>query len=214
MTEGLGDWVAPGRVALLIVDTQVDFALPSGAMGRAGLDLSTVPAALAAAGRLADAARAAGVPVIFAGLQTAAETDSPIWAERLRRLGGEGAGGAGVCRAGEVGADFVGPTPRSGELVVAKTRYSAFHGTGLAEHLRGRGLDTLVVCGLTTECCVDCTVRDAFHADFHVFVAADACAAYEPDLHAVALKALSLNCAIIATSGQIDAAWAAAGLGR
>jgi ureidoacrylate peracid hydrolase len=101
----------------------------------------------------------------------------------------------------------VGPRPLADELVVAKLRYSGFFGTDLDLELTRRGVDTLVVCGLTTECCVDCTVRDAFHLDYQVFVARDACAAYEDDLHQAALKALELNCAILVDSAEVLAAW-------
>ena len=80
--DGLADWLAPGRTALLIIDMQADFASPDGALGKAGVDLSAVPAALAAAERLVAAARAAGTPVIFIGLQTQAELDSAAWRER------------------------------------------------------------------------------------------------------------------------------------
>ena len=198
------EWLAPQRTALLIVDMQADFALPDGALGQAGVDLSTVPAALAAAARLADGARAADAPVIFVGLQTSAKTDSRAWAERAWRLG-EDAGS--LCRRGEPGADFVGPRPEPGERVIAKTRYSGFFDTDLHATLMAMKVDTLVVCGLTTECCVDCTVRDAFQLDYQVFIAADACAAYEPDLHQGALKALALNCAILVDTDEVVAAW-------
>ena len=60
---------------------------------------------------------------------------------------------------------------------------------------------------LTTECCVDCTVRDAFHLDYHVFVASDACAAYEAEVHEASLKALELNCAILVDTDQVITAW-------
>ncbi len=206
--EGLRDWIDPARTALLVIDMQVDFASPDGALGLAGLDLSAVPPALASADRLAGSARAAGAAVVFVGLQTRPETDSPAWGERMRRMGGA-ADDAGLCREGERGADFVGPGPLAGELVVAKTRYSGFFRTDLDARLRARGIDTLVVCGLTTECCVDCTVRDAFHLDYHVFLASDACAAYESDLHSVTLKTLALNCAILATVDELAAAWGA-----
>ncbi len=191
----------------MVIDMQVDFASPDGALGLAGVDLSAVPPALAAAERLADAARRAGAPVIFVGLRTSPETDSPAWAERSRRRGGSPEAEGALCRAGERGADFVGPTPRAGEIVIGKTRYSGFYGTDLDATLKARGIDTLVVCGLTTECCVDCTVRDAFHLDYQVFLATDACAAYEPDLHAGALKSLDLNCAILTDTDQLAAAW-------
>lgn len=206
----LRDWIAPGRTALLIVDMQVDFASPEGLAARWGLDLSTVPAALAAAQRLAEAARATEVPVIFTGLFTAPETDSPAWNERMRRRGGDPDVDAALCRDGAPGSAFAGPRPRAGELVIRKTRYSAFWATELDVRLKALGVDTLVVAGLTTECCVADTAKDAFNLDYQVFVAADACAAYEPDLHAGALKMLDLNTAILTDSASAAAAWGAA----
>ena len=65
---------------------------------------------------------------------------------------------AGFAAQGTKGATFVGPTPEAGEAVVFKTRYSGFYDTNLDQVLRELHADTLVVCGLTTECCVDCTV--------------------------------------------------------
>jgi ureidoacrylate peracid hydrolase len=206
-TDGLADWIAPRRTALLMIDMQVDFAAPDGAIGRWGMDLSAVPAALAAAERLADAARAAGAPVIFVGLMTSPKTDSPAWSERMRRLGNDPEGDSGLCRISEPGADFYGPKPAPGETVVPKTRYSGFHDTPLDLILKRLKVDTIVACGLTTECCIDCTVRDAFHLDYHVFIPEDACAAYEPDLHAGALKSLELNCAIIVKTDDVVNAW-------
>ena len=207
LAAGLASWIAPARTALLVVDMQADFALPDGACGRAGANLSTVPAALGAAERLARAARPAGATVIFVGLMATAAEESPAWNERLRRRGDDPVAVNAVCRAGTPGAAFVGPTPAAGELVMAKQRYSAFHRTQLDAELKARRIDTLVVCGLTTECCVEGTVRDAFNLDYHVFVARDACAAYEPDLHAAALKTMEINCAILASADEITRAW-------
>jgi nicotinamidase-related amidase len=68
----------------------------------------------------------------------------------------------------------------------------------------------LVLAGLTTECCVDSTARDAFNHDFHVFVATDACAAYEPDLHAATLRMLDLNTAILTDADSVARVWNAA----
>lgn len=203
----LRDWIAPGRTALLVIDMQVDFASPDGAAGRWGLDLSAAPGALAAAERLVQAAREVGVPVIFAGLFTTPETDSAAWSERMRRRGGDPEVDAALCRDGTAGSAFVGPGPLAGETVIRKTRYSAFWDTDLDARLKAMGVDTLVMGGLTTECCVDGTARDAFNLDYQVFVAADACAAYAPDLHAAALKMLDLNTAILTDADSVAAAW-------
>ncbi|WP_304186130.1 cysteine hydrolase family protein [Phenylobacterium aquaticum] len=205
--DGLAAWIAPGRTALLIIDMQVDFAAPQGVLGGYGVDMSVVAPALEQAKVLAAAARAAGTPVVFIGLQTAPATDSPAWRERMRRRGGDPDSDSGLCRIGEVGADFYGPTPEAGERVIGKTRYSGFYGTDLDARLKAMGVDTLVACGLTTECCVDSTVRDAFHLDYHVFIPTDACAAYEQDIHDATLKILDLNCAILTSTDDVVAAW-------
>jgi len=203
----LAEWIAPGRTALLVVDMQVDFAASDGAMARLGADLSDVPAALAAAERLAEAARAADVPVVFLGISTSPADDPPAWKEWWRRRGGDPATAFEVCRAGTIGTAFIGPHPRIDETVIAKLRYSGFHETDLDEELRAKGVDTLVVCGLTTDCCVDCTVRDAFHRDYHVILVRDACAAYERDLHEGALRLLEANFALLAAADDVVAAW-------
>ena len=205
-SDDLSAWIAPGRTAVLIVDMQVDFASPEGVLG-AFIDMSVVAPAVAAAERLVARARAAGVPVVFVGLSTTPETDSAAWNERLRRRGGNPEVDAALCRADQVGSAFYGPKPAPGELVVRKTRYSGFVGTDLDMQLTQMGVDTLVVAGLTTECCVDSTVRDAFDLDYQVFVAADACAAYEADIHEASLKVMALNSAILTDTTAIADAW-------
>ncbi len=206
--DGLAAWIAPSRTAVMVIDIQADFASPDGALG-AYVDMAAVQPAVKAAERLVEAARAAGAPVVFVGLFTAPETDSPSWKERMRRRGGDPDDESALCRVGQPGSDFYGPKPLPGEVVVQKTRYSGFVGTDLDARLKALGVDTLIAAGLTTECCVDSTVRDAFSLDYHVFVAADACAAYEPEIHTVSLKVMELNSAILTDTGQIAAAWSA-----
>lgn len=205
--EGLADWVDPKRTAVVVIDIQVDFASPEGVLGKAGVDMSITEPAVAAASKLVEKARDAGVPVIFVGLQTDEATDSPVWGEWRRRKSGVDEGG-GLCRTGTTGADFFGPQPLPGETVVPKLRYSGFFGTSLDAILKARNIDTIVACGLTTECCVDCTVRDAFHLDYFVYVPTDACAAYDEDIHVSALKSLELNCATLITTDDLFGAWA------
>lgn len=207
IVDGLAAWVAPGRTSVVVIDMQVDFAAPEGALGQAGVDLSSIPPALRAAERLVRAARRAGALVAFVGLETSPERDSAAALERIRRRGGDPEAERALCRAGSAGAVFYGPQPRPGDLIVHKPRYSGFFGADLHDRLIAAGRDTLIVCGLTTECCVEATARDAFHLDHHVFVAADACAAYDPDLHAAALRAMELNVALLTDTAAIARAW-------
>ncbi len=108
--DDLAAWIAPGRTAVLVLDMQVDFASPDGALG-AFIDMGVVAPALAAAETLVADARTAGVPVVFVGLATTAETDSAAWNERMRRRGGDPDVEAAVCRAGQAGSEFHGPKP-------------------------------------------------------------------------------------------------------
>jgi ureidoacrylate peracid hydrolase len=197
-------WIAPHRTALLLIDCQVDFGGPDGAMARLGADMRAPQAALAQATHLADAAREAGVRVVFVRLLTRPGEESRIVREaRERRAGQE----PELCVEGTSGADFIGPMPQAGEAIFSKTRFSAFARTGLAEQLQDWGVDSLVLAGLTTECCIQSSAWGAFEQDLHVFVAADACAAYDDALHRHALKALNLSGATIAAVADIASAW-------
>jgi len=196
------DWISPARAALIVIDCQVDFGAPDGEMARRGADMTAAQAALVKAESLTGAARAAGVRVLFVRLVTRGE--SKIAREAKQRRGDDE---PDLCVEGTRGADFIGPQPRAGEAIVSKTHFSAFARTGLAEQLQAQGVDTLVLAGLTTECCVQSSAWDAFEYDFHVFIAGDACAAYEEVLHRNALRALELSGAMVAPTSDFAAAW-------
>ncbi|GLK44605.1 MULTISPECIES: cysteine hydrolase family protein [Novosphingobium] len=199
--------IAPARTALIVVDVQVDFAAPEGLIGRFGIDLAPAEAAIDRIETLIAAARTAGATVAFMRVMTRPETDSEALKTLMARRGTPGE--EGICRIGSGGEDYYRLFPQPGDIEVSKLVYSSFHGTDLEQQLRTRGIDTLVMTGLTTECCVDSTTRDAFHRDFHTFVVSDACAAYEPDLHAHALKALAANTSLLVTTDAVMAAWSA-----
>ncbi len=197
-------WIAPARTALVLIDMQVDFALPDGALGRQGFDMTAPQTAVKKAQGLAEAARRAGVAVVFVRLLLRPEDDTPARRDyRARR----GQGDAPLCAEGTRGVEFVGPQPQGGDYVVSKTRYSGFTGTRLEESLRAMGRDTLVIAGLTTECCVAATAWDAFERDFQIVIAADAVAAYQRELHDAALRALNLNCAQLFFADEIASGW-------
>jgi ureidoacrylate peracid hydrolase len=115
--------------------------------------------------------------------------------------------GGALCAEGTHGADFISPLPQPRDIIVSKSRFSAFANTGLAERLRARGIKTVVLAGLTTECCIQASAWAAFELDFQVVLAGDACAAYEEGLHRHALRALELSGAIIAASAELIAGW-------
>jgi nicotinamidase-related amidase len=171
-----------------------------------GFDLTGPHAAMERIKVLVAAARMAGVAVCFARVVTRPETDSRALRLFHERTGQDSAAAA-ICRAGTAGADYYLLRPLAGDLEIAKPLYSCFMGTDFASMLAARGVDTLVVTGMTTECCVDSTVRDAFHRDINVFVVADACAAYDLAEHEASLRALGNSCAVLVDSSTVLAGW-------
>lgn len=198
------DWIAPNRTALVIVDMQVDFGSPEGEMARRGADVSACQAAVKKAEELADAARRAQVPVVFVRLLTHPGGENRIMRESKERQGDDE---PDLCVEGTHGADFIGPQPQAGEAIFSKNHFSAFARTGLSDQLHAQGIDTLVLAGLTTECCVQSSAWHAFEQDFHLFIAEDACAAYEEALHRHALKALQMSAANVVPVARLVAAW-------
>ncbi len=196
------DWIAPNRTAVIVIDCQVDFGSPDGEMARRGADMTAPQAALAQAVRLVDAARGAGVKVVFVRLLTRGENRIAREA-KTRHHDNE----PDLCVEDSPGADFTGPRPQADEAIVSKTHFSAFARTGLADQLHAQGIDTLVLAGLTTECCVASSAWDGFEHDFHIFIAEDACAAYEQELHSHALKALALSGAEVAKTEEFAQSW-------
>jgi ureidoacrylate peracid hydrolase len=198
------DWIAPNRTALVVIDCQVDFGAPDGEMARRGADMTAPQAALTKAEALVDAARAAGVAVVFVRLLTHPNGENRIAREAKQRRNDEE---PDLCVEGTRGADFVGPQPRAREAIVSKTHFSAFSRTGLGDQLHAKGIDTLVLAGLTTECCVASSAWDGFERDFHIFIAEDACAAYEEALHRHALEALTKSGAMVAVTAKFAHFW-------
>lgn len=202
----LAEMLEPRRTALIVIDVQNDFGSPKGVSARAGFDLSSVDKAVDNVSALLDAARKQDVMVVLVKLLTSPESDSQAANERRARLGS--ANNERPCREGTWGAEYYRIAAQPGDVEVGKARYSSFVNTPLDFYLKSRpGLDTLVVCGLTTECCVETTVRDAFVRDYHVFIPHDAATAYSRDVHDVSLKILGIYFASIVSTEQILSCW-------
>jgi ureidoacrylate peracid hydrolase len=193
----------PARTALLVVDLQNDFCSPGGFFERAGHDIGPTAAVVPRVAELAARARAAGVPVVY----TMTVRDEPqVQKLRPARHPADGSGerrGNDRYLRGAWGTEIAdGVRPQPGDLVVEKPRQSGFHRTSLEELLRERGVTTLAVTGVTTNCCVDTTVRDAYMRDFDVLVLADAVAAFgaERHLHDATLENIALFFGVVAPS--------------
>jgi len=196
--------INPERTALLVIDIQRDFCAPGYFSSSAGSDLSTMEPAIDAALSIIPAARRAGLTLAFMRVITREETDPAPLVRLMERRGRPG--GAALCRAGTQGADYYRVAPEPGDIEIEKIRFDSFLGTDLDAQLRARGIDTVIITGVSTDCCVDSTARAAFQRDYDVFVVADACAASSPYLHYGALAALERNAALLVESAAVIAA--------
>ena len=104
------------------------------------------------------------------------------------RIGAPGPMGRILIR-GEPGHDIIPELyPSPGEPVIDKPGKGAFYETDLDLMLHNRGIEQLIVCGVTTEVCVNTTVREANDRGYRCIVLGDCCASYFPEFHAVGLR--------------------------
>ena len=96
-----------------------------------------------------------------------------------------------------------GIVPAEGEMLITKNKYSVFEGTELMEALERQGANTIVLCGVTTNLCVETTARHAFMKDIQPIVVEDACAAKTPEYHRASILNLSYGFAHIETARNI-----------
>jgi nicotinamidase-related amidase len=186
----------PESTALLIIDMQRDFLEPGGFGAALGNDVSLLQAVLPPLRRVLSAARAAGLPVIHTREGHRPDlSDCPP--SKLARgnlpsgIGSLGPKGRIMVR-GEYGHDIVDElAPVEGEVVLDKPGKGSFHATDLDLILRNRGIDSLVVTGVTTEVCVHTTVREANDRGFECLVLEDCVGSYFPEFHEVGLRMIA-----------------------
>jgi maleamate amidohydrolase len=151
------------RPALIVIDMVQAYFDPASPL------YAGVEAPLASTLRLLRAARNAGVPVIFTNVVfQAGGTDGGLFYKKLPALKCFDAGSPW-------GAFAEGLVPQAGEIVVTKQYASAFFGTSLASTLTAQGVDTLLICGVTTSGCVRATALDTLQHGFAPFVVREAC---------------------------------------
>ena len=140
---------------------------------------------------LVDAARRAGIPIVFTRFVYRPDySDGGILVDELRPHLKDGR----ALREGDRDGELIGELrPRPGEHVVDKNRYSAFLGTKLEQILTENGVRTLVLCGVTTNMCVETTARDASQRDYRVYVVREATGEYDAARHEHALDAIAFG---------------------
>lgn len=171
------------ETALIVIDMQHAYLSTGGYLDLVGFDISGAPKVIEAVRGMVDAARAAGLTIIFVRngfdpeQHEAGPASAPVYHKsnplKFMRANPDHRGKLITKGAWDYG--FVDAlTPGQDDIVIHKSRYSAFAGTNLEPLLRGRRISNLLICGVNTNVCVESTIRDGFHREFFCVMIEDA----------------------------------------
>jgi len=194
--------LAPGKTALVVIDMQRDFVEPGGFGASLGNDVTLLEASIAPIAALLAAWRRHGWPVLHTRECHRPDLSDCPPAKRERgepslRIGDAGPMGR-VLIAGEPGADIIPAlAPAAGEWVIDKPGKGMFWATGLHERLQQAGITHLVFTGVTTEVCVQTSMREGNDRGYECLIVEDATDSYFPAFKQAALAMIVAQGAII-----------------
>ena len=197
-------------VALVVIDMQRDFVEAGGFGESLGNDVSRLSAILPAVAALIALFRAKGLPIVHTRECHKADLSDCPPAKRLRgapslRIGDVGPMGR-VLIVGEPGASIVPEcAPSPGELVVDKPGKGMFYATDVEAMLKARGIRQLVFAGVTTEVCVQTSMREANDRGHECLLVEDATASYFPEFKDAAIAMIRAQGAIVGWTTPLSA---------
>lgn len=192
----------PERTALIVIDMQRDFIEQGGFGSTLGNDVTLLQAIVPTTRRLLDGCRAAGLTIIHTKEAHKPDLSDCPEAKRQRgkpglRIGDPGAMGR-ILISGEPGNDFVPALAAApGEIVIEKPGKGAFYATELQAILRARHVSHLVFAGVTTEVCVQTSMREANDRGYDCLLIEDATESYFPQFKAATLDMIRAQGAIV-----------------
>ena len=204
----------PAHTALILIDMQRDFIEPGGFGEALGNDVSHLRVAVEPAQRLLAWARTQGLRIVHTKECHRPDLADCPPAKRERglpslRIGDPGPMGR-ILIDGEPGSDFIAElTPAPGEVVLAKPGKGAFYGTALGEMLRVWGVSHLIIAGVTTEVCVQTTMREANDRGYDCVLIEEATASYFPQFKAATIEMIVAQGGIVGWSASLESLLAA-----
>ena len=200
----------PGKAALVIIDMQRDFIEPGGFGASLGNDVSRLHGAVAPIAALLRAWRACGWPVLHTRECHRPDLSDCPPAKRNRgapalRIGDSGPMGR-VLVAGEPGAEIIAAlAPLAGEWVIDKPGKGMFWATGLHKRLQAASITHLVFTGVTTEVCVQTSMREANDRGYEGLIVSDATESYFPEFKRAVLQMIVAQGGIVGWCTTSDA---------
>ena len=182
--------VSVEETAIVVIDMQNAYASPGGYVDLAGFDIAGAAGTIGQIAKVLETGRAAGVTIVY--LQNGWDADyveaggpgSPNWhkSNALKTMRARPELQGQLLAKGGWDYELVGPlAPQPGDIVLHKTRYSAFFNSQLDSTLRARGIRNIVFVGIATNVCVESTLRDGFHLEYFGVMLEDATHHLGPD---------------------------------
>ena len=193
------------NTALVVIDMQNSFCKIDGGTGRAGFPIEGLFSAINPCIELVKSARQSGIPIIYTRYVYKKDySDGGILVEDLiPELKAHNA-----LVEGTSDIDVIDELkPATNDIIIDKNRPSAFYSPEFEETLKKLNLTNLVFCGVTTNCCVESSVRDASQKDYKSFVVEDAVAELDPQRHSVALQTMGMLFASVVKVKDVQEAW-------
>jgi nicotinamidase-related amidase len=206
----------PASTAVVMIDMQRDFILPGGFGETLGNNVGLLAAIVPTAKKLLDGCRAAGLTIIHTKECHRPDLADCPPAKLTRgnptlRIGDPSSMGR-ILIDGEEGSDFVPElAPRPGDLVLSKPGKGAFYATPLGDILRLKGITHLLFGGVTTEVCVQTTMREANDRGYECLMVEDATESYFPEFKAATLAMVRAQGGIVGWTATTDQVLSALG---
>lgn len=203
----LSEILDPARSSLLVIDIQNDFVHPQGWSARRNSEVVSLRRVIEPINELINAARESGVLVTYVLMQHGPDIDSPNYRARYADRGMTS--GDLLCKRGTWGAllDVELNPPQGDDAQIVRHTYDGFAGTSLHEHLRARGVETVVATGVVTELCVRTTVEHAFALGYYTIVVEDATESSSATVREVTLDGLRKYFGPVVSSEEIIQRW-------
>lgn len=201
--ESFGHKIDSDHTALVVVDMQNDYLASGGFFDEIGHSLEEMQTMTPRLGEFIEVARSFGVSIVWTR-----NSYDPVFMgspqkERTFRRGEDKV----PAQSDTWGQEFYKIQPEGKDIIIQKHRFDAFEGTNLDVILKSNGIHTLLMTGVTTECCVQSTARRGFFLGYYIVLVEDCVSTYDPSFQEYTKRVIVDYFGVVSNAQEIQSAW-------